>query len=434
MSKIGLGILLLVLFSFGAPAEAVKTDFGSFCTELLQAQPALANYSTTFTQRMRDNLPLEELKAVFSELYDEVGKCTSYEVNPLGQGKYQLILHSMNELNVLLMTQVNEDSGQVSGLAVGGIDYPEIQIRSWDDLKSALHGLAPEGKSSATLVTHDRSVSLSENPSDVFAIGSTFKLYILGALEQAIEKGEHRWDEILPLKEEWKSLPSGIMHTWPSGKEVRLLEYAENMISLSDNTATDHLLYFLGRENVEAMLAPMGNTHEEAYLPFLSTLEMFKLKWALKPVETKSYLMADLAERLPRLYQLTQIPREEVGRNGVSLDQPTLIDQLEWFATTPENCEAMFWLASKNSPQVRKVLSKNVPILGEIGKESSHWTYAGYKGGSEPGVLSMTFLLESRSGQRGCFAMSANNSKKSISLYRFMDIARKTLKFAEQKL
>jgi hypothetical protein len=328
---------------------------------------------------------------------------------------------------------VDEASGQVNSLIVEGMEYPEVQIQSWDDLKSVLSHLAPDGKSSATLVTQDRSVSLFENPSDIFAIGSTFKLYILGALELAIEKGEHQWDEVLPLKDEWKSLPSGIMHTWPAGKEVKLLEYAENMISLSDNTATDHLLYLLGRENIEAMLAPMGNTHEEAYLPFLSTLEMFKLKWALKPAETNTYLMTSRAERLQRLKQLSQVPKSAVGENGVALDQPTLINQLEWFATTPENCGAMFWLASKNSSQLRQVLSKNVPFLGDVGKESSHWAYAAYKGGSEPGVLSMTFLLENKNGKRGCFAMSANNSRRPISLYRFMDIAKKALKFAEQR-
>jgi hypothetical protein len=93
----------------------------------------------------------------------------------------------------------------------------------------------------------------------------------------------------------------------------------------------------------------------------------------------------------------------------------------------------MFWLASKNSSQLRQVLSKNVPFLGDVGKESSHWAYAAYKGGSEPGVLSMTFLLENKNGKRGCFAMSANNSRRPISLYRFMDIAKKALKFAEQR-
>jgi hypothetical protein len=317
-------------------------------------------------------------------------------------------------------------------LQLNGLEDPATQIQSWSDIGAALNGLDHLGKLSATLMNQDRSVFLTQNPNDVFAIGSAFKLYILGALELSIERGLHQWDEILPLKEEWKSLPSGIMHTWPSGSKVTLMEYAEKMISISDNTAADHLLYLLGRENIESMLLPMGNTHESAYLPFLSTLEMFKLKWAVKPADAEEFVASDKSERLKMLEELKAVPRSAVGGNGVPQAKPTLIDQLEWFATTQENCKAMFWLASRNSPQIRKILSESVPIRTDAGAEDSHWAYAGFKGGSEPGVINMTFLLESKKGNRACLAMSWNNSKAAVSNYRFMDVVRKTLRYAEK--
>ncbi len=327
---------------------------------------------------------------------------------------------------------VDQGSALFSGLLLDGEEDSSIQIQTWNDVGPALRKLDQVGRLSATLVTSDKSVFLSENNKDVFAIGSTFKLYILGALEQSIEKGVHSWNEILPIKEEWKSLSSGVMHTWPAGKEVKLLEYAQNMISISDNTATDHLLHLIGRNQVEAMLAPMNNRHESAYLPFLSTLEMFKLKWAIKPTDTATYLASGVSDRLSFLNTLKKVPRSAVGTNGVPLDKPTLIDKLEWYASTPENCEAMFWLADRKSPEIRQVLSKSVPFIGDVGQNSNHWAYAGYKGGSEPGVISMTFLLESNKGSRGCLAVSWNNANSPVSEYRFMDVVRKTLKYSKQ--
>jgi hypothetical protein len=433
MKRLGF-LALSALLSFHAYGDVKNPDFGVFCDQLLQVQPSISDYSTYFTKDFQSKVPLEYLKSIFSDLYSEIGKCESYTTTPNGSGKYLLVLKGAKGLNALFSVVVDQSTGLFNGLLLDGEEDPSVQIQTWNDVGPALRKLDQVGKLSATLVTADKSVFLSENDKDVFAIGSTFKLYILGALEQSIEKGLHSWDEILPIKEEWKSLPSGIMHTWPAGKEVKLLEYAQNMISISDNTATDHLLYLLGRNEVEAMLAPMNNHHESAYLPFLSTLEMFKLKWAIEPAETASYLASSAADRLSFLDTLKQVPRSAVGTNGVPLDKPTLIDQLEWYASTPETCEAMFWLADRKSPEIRQVLSKSVPFIGDAGQSSSHWAYAGYKGGSEPGVISMTFLLESKKGTRGCLAVSWNNSNGPVAEYRFMDVVKKMLKYAEQQI
>lgn len=288
-----------------------------------------------------------------------------------------------------------------------------------------------QGKLSATLRTTDNKVNITYNNLEAFAIGSTFKIYVLGALAQSIARGEHQWNENLAINEDWKSLPSGKMQDLPPGKEFPLYEYAEKMISISDNTAADHLINLLGREQVENMLVPMGNIHEQNYLPFLTTIEIFKLKWALNPLETQNYIQMNKSERAQFLKKIPQISKDQIGNNGIDFDKPTLVDKLEWFATTPENCNAVFWLANQNSIEINKILSKSVPILNDVGAENSHWQYAGYKGGSEPGVLTMTFLLESKNGNRACFAISWNNQKENVAQGRFMDIVRKTLKFAE---
>jgi len=77
------------------------------------------------------------------------------------------------------------------------------------------------------------------------------------ALHEAEEvaKGAIKWDDKLAIKDEWKSLPSGVMHMAPAGTEYTISEFAEKMISISDNTAAGHLLHKVGRGKVEEYMA-----------------------------------------------------------------------------------------------------------------------------------------------------------------------------------
>lgn len=427
-------IIGLLVFVFSSVGFASVPNFDVLCSSLLQKDPSLSNYADVFTEDFRKAVSFETLKAVFASVYSEVGRCVSYSTIEKAPHRYTLTAVGERKLSVQFSLVYDPLQHRLSGLLVGRIEDPSIQIHTWKDLEETLARLDPSGRLAATLKTADGSLTLQHNAGEVFAIGSTFKLYVLGALHETIARGDHTWDEVLPIREEWKSLPSGVMHTWPAGQEVKLYKYAENMISLSDNTATDHLLSLLGRDKVEAMLAPMGNSHESDYFPFLSTLEMFKLKWAIPPSETAKYLLQDVSARRATLERLKTVPREAVGTNGVDGDTPTLIDRLEWFATTNENCEAMFWLASKNSPQIRTILAKSVPVLDPVNTPESHWAYAGYKGGSEPGVLSMTVLVESKIGKRACLSMSWNNPSKTVSASRMLDVMKKTLAFAETQI
>lgn len=422
-------ILLLPL-----SAKTSDPNFGFLCEQLLRRPPSLIDYSAHFTESFRRAIPLENLKAIFANLAGEIGECRSFRTTRLNPRQFEIALQGAAGPEAVFTATLDPQSMLLSGLQLKSVHDPSVRIQSWRDVEDVLSRLDTEGRVSATLMTADGALRLSHRGDEVLAIGSTFKLYILGALEQSIARGAHRWDETMAVKEEFKSLGQGGMNDWPAGKRASLFDYAASMISISDNTATDHLLALLGRENVEAMLAPMGNAHQTAFLPFLSTLEMFKLKWAIPPAQTQAYLAQDVTTRRATLSGLARVPRAQVGTNGVSSDEPTLIDRLEWFATTTENCKAMFSLASRNSAPVRTILSKNVPILAPAGAPGNHWSYAGYKGGSEPGVLSMTFLLESKTGRRACLSMSWNNTRRNVSLNRLMDLVGKILSFAETRI
>ena len=229
-------------------------------------------------------------------------------------------------------------------------------------------------------------------PDRRLAVGSTFKLYVLAELARQVAAGEVAWSESLPIQDALKSLPSGGMRYQPEGLRHSLRHYAERMIEDSDNTATDHLIARLGRENVEAAQAPLGHGDPAVNTPFLLTREMFAFKISIPADDTDAYLTADdatqrrfLADRVGPMRFLTEDLGEWVA--------PKRIDSIEWFASATEICRALAHLAAMaEQPDLAPIW----PILG-LNRggvlDRAAWPYTGHKGGYEAGVLNLTWLL-----------------------------------------
>lgn len=238
------------------------------------------------------------------------------------------------------------------------------------------------------VVLEDGRLRQSIAPDQPLAVGSAFKLAVLAALADQVRGGRHRWDEVVTLRPEWKSLPSGILQGWPDGAPVTLYTLAALMISLSDNTAADALLHLVGREAVEA-LAPRNR-------PFLSTREAFVLKAPDNADLLQRYRAGDEAARrglLPRL-AARPLPAAEALAGG-----PHAPD-VEWFFTGEELCGLM--------EQVRDLPLMGInPGLARPGD----WASVAFKGGSEPGVLNLTTALTARDGRRLCVSATWNDDR-----------------------
>ncbi len=177
-------------------------------------------------------------------------------------------------------------------------------------------------------------VVASHDPDRVLALGSTFKLYVLGALAKELADGKRKLEDVVRLEEKCRSMPSGQMQSWPIGTSVTIQTLASMMISISDNTATDHLLFTLGREKVEAMLTPMGNTHPEKSIPFLSTGEMFRLKGSEGGKDAGEYVKLDAAKKREMLEKKIDLrPVDEKSVDLSAFASPSHLDDIEWFAS-----------------------------------------------------------------------------------------------------
>ena len=192
-----------------------------------------------------------------------------------------------------------------------------------------------------------------------------------------------------------------------------LQRYAELMISNSDNTATDHLIHRLGRENVEASLARLGHSDPALNIPFPTTREFLLIKLALSPEERAAYL--ELGSEGRRTFLDTDLAGHGIGdavANLAGWGAPVAIDSIEYFASPADLCRAMVWLHEAASTPglepVRDILSINPgPPFDE-----RVWPFVGFKGGGEPGVFAVSWLLERHDGRLFFLAGILNDSTR----------------------
>lgn len=413
------------IFASAAFAELDPPSVAKYLCQQTQSRPKL-EYERYFSADFRRTLPEVVLIDVFRGLAIDAGACEkAWVLDPNTSGKAFVVHMETRPGNVIRFDVSLEDrlaGGRIDELLVNDVSFPSVIIRDMRDLQIQLNRLP--GEASATIAPLGRAVMHVDGHAR-HPIGSVFKLYVLGALERAIREGKARWQELLPIREAYKSLPSGVMQTWPAGQRASFFEFARHMIEISDNTATDHLIRFLTREKVEAELGPMGNSFIDDNRPLLLTSEMFKIKHALRPEGRKQYLyMSPDARRVWLETRAPRIPLSSVRYQS----QPVHVREIEWFSSTNDMCRALYDLDGRRSFEIRRILSGRTP--GVTVGPGSEWRYAGYKGGSEPGVIAAAYFLESHRGERACVALAWHNPIQPVGSWRLRDLARKAIPLA----
>ena len=377
-------------------------------------------YNEHFSESFITQIPFAAFKPTIAQLQQTYGALTftGFAEPPTETQAVASVMTGTGEELYLIIAVTPAEPYQIDFMQLvpaEALDTTPVELADWDDFNAQLEALAAQvnfqavelGEGDAPQPVHEL------NPEQRLAVGSTFKLYILGELARQVEAGELSWDDELAIREEWKSLPTGTMQDEPEGAVFPLRHYAEQMISISDNTATDHLLFHLGREQVEAMQAEMGHGEPEVNVPLLATREMFALKLAADPELVERFLAASdeeqrqiLADEVAQL-QITQ-------EDGLTWTSPRAIDTIEWFASPADLVQAM---ASLREMAQRPGLEPIMDILAinpGIQFDPATWTYAGFKGGSEPGVLNFTWLLERADGRWFVMSVSLNDDASLI--------------------
>lgn len=260
---------------------------------------------------------------------------------------------------------------------------------SWDELREQVEAAPFEASVQVTEVG-GRTLQSFGDPAAA-PIGSIFKLWVLGAVVEAVAAGRMTWDDELTIDAQVRSLPSGELQNLPDGAVITVREAAEKMIAISDNTGTDALIRAVGREAVETAMTAMGHSEPDRNTPFLATREMF---WLLFGDDDLRALWGGAAGDVEaRRALLERIPAGVPDLTGAAATQPAWRDGVDWFATADDLVAAhaalQEYAATEAGAPVRDILSANPGL--EFGDA---WTYVGFKGGSSVGVLAGSWYLE----------------------------------------
>ncbi len=277
--------------------------------------------------------------------------------------------------------------GKIDGLL---FRPPAISTSSLEDGLRMLQ--QTPGSVSYVIVQEGRSERAALNPSLPLAVGSAFKLAVLDALLDQIDGGARRWNDVVPLSAKWKTLPSGVLRTWPADTPLTLATYAAEMISISDNMAADALVRTVGQPALRKYA--MGNE------PFLTTREMFVLKSSEGAALSREYLAATTpAARTAVIARADAMPLPKVDQ----LDsQP--ITQIEWHYSVRQLCTLM-----------RRVASLPLMSINPGVADAGSFAHVAYKGGSDTGILNLTTTVTTHRGTTLCFSATVNNDESEVN-------------------
>jgi len=409
----------------------------------LRGEP-IGDAPALFDDSFLEQVPADQLDRVMASLragpFPHGAEVVELDADPDGHRLVALVIGA--EAHFRIRLSLDADSDKIVGLMfqpAPDVDAPPLA--SWDELDAKLDALPGRTNLGVYEITTGTPAPIHEHHgADRLAIGSTFKLWVLGALAEQVRDGEVSWDDPLPIQEELKSLPSGEYQDLDAGTERSVAQYALKMISISDNTATDHLIHLVGRANVESYMARL---HDRPALntPFLTTRELFILKLSGDPEPGKAdlrdrYIAADTESRRSILDTEVANRKPDVRLAGIwSLtEKPIAIDSLEWYATPEELARAMAALRRLEALDGMEPLTAALTTNPGLPLDAKRWPTIRFKGGSEPGVMSMTLAPESPDGRAFVVSMGWNDAERNVDEAEMIRLATQAVGLLETTL
>ncbi|MDZ7958619.1 MAG: serine hydrolase [Aulosira sp. DedQUE10] len=345
--------------------------------KLLTTEPVQAEW---FTSEFLAHVSISQIQQIIASLKQGLGAYQRVEE----QGKNYKVVFARGYVPTQIALDAN---GKIAMLF---FEPPVAQAKSLEEAMPAAGYAYAEFKTLpgkvSFLVLEGKSELAALNATTPLAVASAFKLAVLQTLKSQIATGKRSWGDVVELQPAWKSLPSGILQTWPDRSLLTLQTLSALMISQSDNTATDSLINIVGRQAIES-LTPRNR-------PLLTTRELFLLKSAKNQELLKRYRSSNETQKKIILQSLAQqsLPNaSEFEGNPLALD-------IEWFFTAKELCGLMTQVADLPLMSINPGVAK-----------AEDWERVAFKGGSESGVLNLTTWLKAKNGKQYCVTATWNN-------------------------
>jgi beta-lactamase class A len=268
-------------------------------------------------------------------------------------------------------------------------------IKKWADIDTELTKSGARYSYQASKVSGGACTTFAgTNVDESLPLASIFKLYVLLALAEAVSAGTVHWDEQLTITKEVKDVGSAGFDKLPPGAHIAVRSVAQQMISASDNMATDMLINRLGHSAVERAMVAAGHHDPALMTPFPTTHELFTIGWG-KPDLREQWQKASPQLRAQMLEQANSRAYEP---DPERIYTPASPYGAEWYGTGKDICRvhaALQAAAVGRAAPVRDILS----AVPGIDLDRAKWPYIGAKAGNLPGDLTFSWYAVDRSGQ-----------------------------------
>jgi len=314
-------------------------------------------------------------------------------VTGLDVGAGVATLHVLNSYSVAQDIELRtNDAGLVDRFQV---NLQKPRLARWQDVDAELTKSGAHYSYQASKVNDEKCTRVAgTNVDDSLPLASIFKLYVLLAVADAVNAGTLSWTDGLTITKEAKAVGSAGFDELQPGATVSVREAAQQMISASDNMATDLLIDRLGPGAVEQALKAGGHHDPSAMTPFPTAHELFSVGWG-NPDVREQWRHASPAVRAQLLKDTNARPYEPDPQRTHTPASPY---GAEWYGTATDICHvhaALQAAAHGAAAPVRDILSATPGI--EL--DRSKWPYIAAKAGNLPGDLTFSWYAEDHTGQ-----------------------------------
>jgi len=401
-----------------AAAPMLRTRLGQLVTLLNGG----GSYDALFSPAFRQAIPQAQFRTYVDQLKAQGGTATGVEsITPSTPWQATVTIGYQRIVATMLVAVDPAAPHAITGLRITTAEPRNDSLARLQADFARLHGSAGFG---IYALGDGGATPVAElNGETAAPLGSAFKLWVLAEAAREVAAGERHWDDVLRVGRH--SLPSGILQDWPENAPVTLQTLATLMISISDNTAADTLLTALGQDKVGTMVRAIGVADSALTLPVLTTMQAFELKapahaaladaWAKDTPEARARLLADNAAS----FAATPIDPAMFGGT------PLRTDSVEWFASPRDMAKTLNWLRLHGDDTTRAILAIN---HGTDPATAGAFAYVGFKGGSEPGVITLNYLVRSKAGRWYAVTGNWHDPKAIVSTPDFAALMNRALR------
>ena len=216
-------------------------------------------------------------------------------------------------LHVLTSYQVGQtielrtnDAGLVDRFDVSLV--PPV-IKSWKDIDAEISKTGANYSYQVSKVNDGKCDLVAGANTDLsLPLASIFKLYVLLAVSESVKAGTVSWDDQLVVTKEGKLVGAAGLDEVPDGTTVSVRTAAQQMISASDNMATDLLIQRLGPGAVERALVTAGHHDPGSMTPFPTTHELFSVGWGKPNLRDQWQKVSSSSTGRAQLFEADEFP------------------------------------------------------------------------------------------------------------------------------